>query len=108
MLVDIGNSKYIDLNSNEDYLRIIEEKISYEFADELRHRLNGVQEYIEELKENSDIPYIEQENEDLRNLIDDVNSMMQSYIYPIEKGERLYREKTIKFFNEVIKYLDNK
>lgn len=107
MLIDIGN-KYINLNSDEDYLRVIEEKISYEFADELRCRFNRIQECIEELRENSDISYFEQENEVLRNLIDDVNSMLQSYIFPIKKGKRLYREKTINFFNEVIKYLDNK
>ena len=68
-----------------------------------------LQFYIDELKEDSDsdFSYIEQENEYLRNLIDDVNSMIQSYIYPIERGQRLYRDKTIKFLNEIIKYLDN-
>lgn len=107
MLIDVGDRKYRNISSDEDFLRIVEEKISWEFAEELRKRLNGVQEYIEELKEDSDFSYIEQENEDLRNLIDDVNSMIQSYIYPIERGQRLYRDKTIKFLNEIIKYLDN-
>lgn len=104
MMVDIGNG-YKDLSSTEDFLTIIEEKISWEFADEIRKKLNGIEDYINELKENSDITYIEQENEDLRYLIDDVNSMMQSYIFPIEKGERLYRDKTIKFFNNIIDLL---
>ena len=107
MLIDVGDRKYRNISSDEDFLRIVEEKISWEFAEELRKRLNGVQEYIEELKEDSDFSYIEQENEYLRNLIDDVNSMIQSYIYPIERGRRLYRDKTIKFLNEIIKYLDN-
>lgn len=107
MLIDVGDRKYRNISSDEDFLRIVEEKISWEFSEELRKRLNGVQEYIEELKEDSDFSYIEQENEYLRNLIDDVNSMIQSYIYPIERGQRLYRDKTIKFLNEIIKYLDN-
>lgn len=107
MLIDIGDRKYRNISSDEDFLRIVEEKISWELSEELRKRLNGVQEYIEELKEDSDFSYIEQENEYLRNLIDDVNSMIQSYIYPIERGQRLYRDKTIKFLNEVIKYLDD-
>ena len=107
MLIDVGDRKYRNISSDEDFLRIVEEKISWEFAEELRKRLNRVQEYIEELKEDSDFSYIEQENEYLRNLIDDVNSMIQSYIYPIERGQRLYRDKTIKFLNEIIKYLDN-
>ena len=107
MLIDVGNRKYRNISSDEDFLRIVEEKISWEFAEELRKRLNGVQEYIDELKEDSDFSCIEQENEYLRNLIDDVNSMIQSYIYPIERGQRLYRDKTIKFLNEIIKYLDN-
>lgn len=109
MLIDVGDRKYRNISSDEDFLRIVEEKISWEFAEELRKRLNGVQEYINELKEDSDsdFSYIEQENEYLRNLIDDVNSMIQSYIYPIERGQRLYRDKTIKFLNEIIKYLDN-
>ena len=107
MLVDVGKGKYRNLSTDEDFFGVIEEKISWEFAEELRKRLNRVQEYIEELKEDSDFSYIEQENEYLRNLIDDVNSMIQSYIYPIERGQRLYRDKTIKFLNEIIKYLDN-
>ena len=109
MLIDVGDRKYRNISSDEDFLRIVEEKISWEFAEELRKRLNGVQEYIEELKEDSDsgFSFIEQENEYLRNLIDDVNLMIQSYIYPIERGQRLYRDKTIKFLNEIIKYLDN-
>lgn len=107
MLIDIGNEKYRDLDTNEDFLRIIEEKISWEFAEEIRRKFNGIEEYIEDLRNNSDITYIEQENEDLRFLIEDVNSILQSYIYPIEKGERLYRDKTIKLFREIIKMLDN-
>ena len=108
MLVDVGKGKYRNLSTDEDFFGVIEEKISWEFAEELRNRFNERQEYFNELEENSDFNFIEQENEDLRNLIDDVNSMIQSYIYPIEKGERLYREKTIKFLNEIIKYLDNR
>lgn len=107
MLIDIG-TKYQDLNSNEDFLRIVEEKISYEFANEIREKLNGIENYINDLKEGTDLTYIEQENEELRYLIDDVNSMMQSYIYPIEKGGRLYRDKTIKFFNNIIDLLTYK
>lgn len=107
MLIDIGNEKYRDLDTNEDFLRVIEKKISWEFAEEIRKKFNGIEEYIEDLRNNSDITYIEQENEDLRFLIEDVNSILQSYIYPIEKGERLYRDKTIKLFREIIKMLDN-
>lgn len=105
MLIDTGNNKYLNLVTDEDFLRIIEQKISWEFSEEIRKRFGRVEEYIENLKNNSDITYIEQENQELRFLINDVNFMMQFYIYPIEKGERLYREKTIKFFNQIINML---
>lgn len=104
MLVDIGGS-YRDLAETKDYISVMQEKISYEFAREIEERLDWVQRredvYVKEL--NKDSTYIEMENEDLRICIDDINEILQNYIVPIEKGSRINRDKTIKMINMLIK-----
>lgn len=104
MLVDIGNA-YENLVTKEDYLDIIRKKISYEFANEIQLFIDEahIVEKIHERAANSDFAYIEAENEDLRRIIDDINADLQQFIYPIEKGSRLNRDKTIKFINSLIK-----
>ena len=104
MLIDIGGS-YKNLVENEDYLDIIREKISDEFANEIQLLIDEahIVEKIHERAADSDFAYIEAENEDLRRTIDDINSELQQFIYPIEKGSRLNRDKTIKFINSLIK-----
>ena len=103
MLIDIGN-KYENLVENEDYLDIIREKISHEFANEIQLLIDEAHiiEKIHERAADSDAAYIEAENEELRRTIDDINAELQQFIVPIEKGQRLNREKTIKLINRII------
>lgn len=112
MLVDIGNGEYRNLWDIPDYLRVVEEKTSYEFVRVIEEKLNDVEQYIQDsiddYKLGSDLTYIEAENEELRDLLDDVNSTLQNFIEPIEQGGRLNREKTIKMLNDVIKKLSSR
>ena len=109
MLVDIGG-EYKYLEDNKDYLQVIEDKISWEFADEIARRLDEVRILAECLREDadSDFKYLEAENENLRNLIDDVNSELQHYLVPIEQGKRINRQEMIKLLNRVIKMLNGR
>ena len=97
MLVEVEKGKYRNLSTDEDFFGVIEEKISWEFTEELINRFNNYQEYVNKLNENSDFSFIEQENEDLIHLIDDINSMIQSYIYPIEKRRDYIEKKQLSF-----------
>lgn len=112
MLVDIGKGEYRNLWDMPDYLRVVEEKTSYEFVRVIEEKLNDVEQYIQDsiddYKLGSDLTYIEAENEELRDLLDDVNSTLQNFIEPIEQGGRLNREKTIKMLNDVIKKLSSR
>ena len=42
----------------------------------------------------------------MRNTIDDANSLIQQFLYPIEKGKNLNRQKTIQFLNDLLKLID--
>ena len=109
MLIETSKDYYENLITDKDFLEVISKKISYEFAEELSRRLELVQEELEFLRNDTgdtDFAFIEQENEELRNLIDDVNSDLQCYLDPIEKGKRVNRENLIKTFNRIIKKLD--
>lgn len=106
MLIETSENCYENLITDKDFLEVISKKISYEFAEELSRRLDLVQEELEFLRDDTDFAFIEQENEGLRNLIDDVNSDLQCYLDPIEKGKRVNREALIKTLNRIIKKLD--
>lgn len=106
MLIETSKNCYENLITDKDFLEVISKKISYEFAEELSRRLELVQEELEFLRDDSDFAFVEQENEGLRNLIDDVNSDLQCYLDPIEKGKRVNRETLIKTLNRIIKKLD--
>lgn len=75
---------------------------------EIAHKIELTEYEIKVLTDESDLPYIEAENEELINLIDDVNSTLQHLIVPIERGQRINRDKVIKTINEVIKQLTNR
>lgn len=106
MLIETSKDCYENLITDEDFLEVISKKISYEFAEELSRRLDLVQEELEFLRDDTDFAFVEQENEAIRNLIDDVNSDLQCYLDPIEKGKRVNRETLIKTLNRIIKKLD--
>lgn len=106
MLIETSKNCYENLITDKDFLEVISKKISYEFAEELSRRLDLVQEELEFLRDDTDFAFIEQENEGFRNLIDDVNSELQCYLVPIEKGKQVNRKTLIKTLNRIIKKLD--
>ena len=109
MLVDIGNG-YANLVEDRDFIDIMDKKISPEFARIVGDKLDYLRwmEDLEEEKYNGDYRYIEAENEELINLIDDVNSELQHYVVGIESGKRVYRESLLKLLNSIIKQLSNR
>lgn len=108
MVIEVGKNEYKNLVTDNDFLNVISDKVSYEFAREIAHEIELTEDEIKALTDESDLPYIEAENEELINLIDDVNSTLQHLIVPIEKGQRIDRDKVIKTINEVIKQLTNR
>lgn len=109
MLYDIGG-EYKYLTDERDFLQVIEDKTSYEFADEIARRLHEAEYFTDYLRKDadSDFKYLEAENENLRNLIDDVNSELQCYLVPIEQGKRINRQGVINLLNRVIKMLNGR
>lgn len=106
MYVDTGNGfKY--LVSQEDFLDVIRERTSYEFMLVIEDEFNAVNREIEAMKE-GDFNYIEMENEELRNIINDANSELQIYLSELEKGKRVNRQTLINLLKRVIKNLDNR
>lgn len=107
-MTHIGNDKYLHLVTRRDYLDVISEKVSPDFAAEIEGMLNEAditkEAMIEEI--DSDARFYEMENEEMRNTIDDANSMIQQFLYPIEKGKNLNRQKTIQFLNDLLKLID--
>ena len=109
MLVDIGN-EYANLVEDRDFIEIMDRKISPEFARLVGDKLDYLRwmESFEEEKYEGDYRYIESENEELRNLIDDVNSELQQYVVGLENGKRVYRETLLKMLNSIIKQLTDR
>lgn len=104
MLIDIGQRKYENLVEDADFVDIIATKISPEFAYEVGNRLNDL-----ERQRNIDLQdadYIMLENEQLCDVIDEVNSILQNLVAPLEKGDRINRDKVIKTLNSVIRKLE--
>ena len=74
----------------------------------------GVLEAIEELQDqadyetlkfNSDMEAYETENEDFRNTLQEIESLLQQYEYKIERGQRFTRADVFKLFNEIHKLI---
>lgn len=109
MLIDIGQG-YKNLVVDEDFIEVMQEQISYEFAEEIARRLSAAEDEVEWIRADadSDSKYIEAENEGLRNLIDDVNSLLQCYLDPIERGKRINRQEMIKTLNKAIQMLSER
>lgn len=109
MLVAVGEYQYENIVTDEDFVDIIDEKISHEFACEIRKRLdwNTRQEELQDTLMADDFKFIEAENEELCNAIDDVNSILQNLVVPLERGARINRDKVIKTLNNVIKMLND-
>ena len=107
-MTHIGNDKYLHLVTRRDYLDVISERVSPDFAAEVEEMLDEAEltksQLIDEI--DSDAAFYEAENEEMRNTIDDANSMIQQFLYPIEKGKNLNRQKTIQFLNDLLKLID--
>lgn len=108
MLIDVGyengQRKYENLVEDADFVDIIATKISPEFAYEVGDRLNDLARQRD--LDLQDADYIMMENEQLCNVIDEVNSLLQHLVVPLEKGERINREKVIKTLKQAIKMLE--
>lgn len=107
-MTNIGNDKYLHLVTRRDYLDVISDKVSPDFAAEIEEMLDEAEftksQLIDEI--DSDAAFYEVENEEMRNTIDDANSMIQQFLYPIEKGKNLNRQKTIQFLNDLLRLID--
>ena len=98
-----GGEIYLtDFNSHDIY------NVCFDFCGE--DFATGVLEAIEEmqdqadyetLKFNSDMDAYEAENEDFRNTLQVIESLLQQYEYKIEHGQRFARADVFKLFNEI-------
>lgn len=107
-MTNIGNGEYKHLVSRRDYIDIISEKISPEFAAEIEEELEWANRCKHELLEevDSDCRYIELENEELRNQLFDAGAYVSSFLRPLLDGHNLNRQKTIKFLQQLEKELE--
>lgn len=106
MYVDTGNG-YQYLISLDDFLNVIRERTSYEFMLVIEDELNAVSREVEAMK-SGDFNYIEMENEELRNLIDDTNSELQHYLVELEGGKRINRQTLINMLTRLTKNLSDR
>lgn len=111
MLIDIGN-KYENLVTNQDYLRVIEDKTSAEFAYEVEKIFNAAEVEKERMINEaiSDAEWFERENEQMARDMDDTNSLLQQLQVDIERGsqaQRLDRKKILETLKKAVKMLDS-
>lgn len=109
MLIDIGNG-FANLVEDRDFVDIMDKQISPEFARIVGDKLDYLRyiEAFEEEKYDGDYRCLEAENEELRNVIDDVNSELQQYVDGLEHGKRVYRETLLKMLKSIINQLNDR
>jgi predicted nucleic acid-binding Zn-ribbon protein len=76
MLIDVGDEKYRIVDSDDDCIEVIREKISYEFSDEIRERLScsrnidDLEDQIDELEFEKGL--LQDKIEELQTLLEDI------------------------------------
>ena len=84
--------KYItDFNIN-DIVAVVSDFCGEEFAAGVERTINDLRDAAdyETLKFNSDMEAYEAENEDFRNTLQEIESLLQQYEYKIERGEKRF------------------
>ena len=104
MLVDVGGT-YKDLEEDEDYIRVIQNKTSYEFADIIRNKLSDQDERFIDLEIECDM--LRDHETEMRDVLNEINSLVQNAIYEIEKMPRMDRKKIIQYLNGIENEADN-
>ena len=113
-----GNVKprVIDLPRGEKYITDFNSRDIYDICCDFcgEDFAAGVLETIEDLQDaadyetlkfNSDMEAYEAENEDFRNTLQEIESLLQQYEYKIERGQRFTRADVFKIFNEIHKLI---
>lgn len=100
--------KYItDFNVN-DIIAVVSDFCGEEFAAGVSRTFKELQDRAdyETLKFNSDMGAYEVENEDFRNTLQEIESLLQQYEYKIERGEKRFTRVDVwKLFNEIHKLI---
>lgn len=95
-MIDVGGGKYENLVTDDEFIDVIDRKISPEFARTIRQKITDENDAIEEMK--SDMDYIAADSnayfeafQEIRNLARDARTKMK----------RLDKEEIIQMFDEI-------
>lgn len=104
MLIDVGG-EYKNLDEDRHFIDVIEDKISWEFADIIRQRLSGEDERFVDLQ--GDYEWLEKDNSGKYESLQEIISLVQNAICTIEKMTRIDRKKIIQLLEEIENEAEN-
>lgn len=104
MLVDVGGA-YKDLVEDRHFVEVMQDKISYEFADIIRQKLSDSDGRFADLQE--DYEYLEKNNSGFYETLQEIRSLVQNAICTVEKMPRMDRKKIIQLLEEIENEADN-
>ena len=101
-----GEKFITDFNTMDIY-NVVSDFCGEDFAAGVLEAIEEMQDQAdyETLKFNSDMEAYEAENEDFRNTLQEIESLLQQYEYKIERGQRFTRTDVFKLFNEIHKLI---
>ena len=102
-----GGEKFITDFNTMDIYNVVSDFCGEDFAAGVLEAIEELQAQAdyETLKFNSDMEAYEAENEDFRNTLQEIESLLQQYEYKIERGQRFTRADVFKLFNEIHKLI---
>ena len=102
-----GGEKFITDFNTIDIYNVVSDFCGEDFAAGVLEAIEEMQDQAdyETLKFNSDMEAYEAENEDFRNTLQEIESLLQQYEYKIERGQRFTRADVFKLFNEIHKLI---
>ena len=107
MVLNLGNGQYKFFMTDSDLIDYISHVISPEFANEIQHKFDSVQEEIDRYIEENEIKWYEVAVEERGAALDDINSLAQHLLVELRKGKQMNREKIMKVLEQIIHIADS-
>lgn len=104
MLIDVGGA-YKNLDEDRHFIDVIEDKISWEFADIIRQKLSDQDDRFVELQD--EYNWLEKDNSGKYEGLQEIISLVQNAICKVEGMKRLDRKVIIALFEEIEKEAEN-
>lgn len=104
MMVDIGGGQYRDLDTDRQYLDVIAEKISFEFADIMSEWLDETKGDFADLKEEYD--HLDRLTDEWQEVFQNVSNLAGEFAQIVDGMPRMDRKKIVSMFKEIEKELE--